>query len=60
MEWDLAPRTGGAPVHIHPHAAETYEVLEGELDVYVAGAERGRRAIQVFWKAGCIRRVRCH
>ena len=35
MEWELAPRTGGTPVHIHPSAAETYEVLEGDLDVYV-------------------------
>ncbi|CAN5675033.1 hypothetical protein BH23GEM7_BH23GEM7_19350 [soil metagenome] len=40
MEWELAPRTGGTPVHIHPHAAETYEVLAGEFDVYVAGAWR--------------------
>jgi mannose-6-phosphate isomerase-like protein (cupin superfamily) len=38
MEWELAPRTGGTPVHIHPHAAETYEVLDGEFDVYVDGA----------------------
>ena len=37
MEWELAPRTGGTPVHIHPLATETYEVLEGELDVYVKG-----------------------
>lgn len=37
MEWELAPNTGGTPVHIHPHAKETYEVLEGELDVYVKG-----------------------
>lgn len=40
MEWDLAPRTGGTPVHVHPSAAETYEVLEGEFDVYVDGAWR--------------------
>lgn len=37
MEWELAPRTGGTPVHIHPHATESYEVLEGELDLYVDG-----------------------
>lgn len=37
MEWELAPRTGGTPVHIHPYAAETYEVIEGKLDVYVDG-----------------------
>jgi len=37
MEWELAPRTGGTPVHIHPYAAETYEVIEGQLDVFVEG-----------------------
>jgi mannose-6-phosphate isomerase-like protein (cupin superfamily) len=37
MEWELAPGTGGTPVHIHPQAAETYEVLEGALDVFVDG-----------------------
>ena len=37
MEWDLAPRTGGTPIHIHPQARESYEVLQGELDVYVGG-----------------------
>lgn len=40
MEWDLGPNTGGTPVHIHPSAVETYEVLEGELDVYVDGVWR--------------------
>lgn len=40
MEWELAPHTGGTPVHVHPHAAESYEVLEGELDLYVDGAWR--------------------
>ncbi len=40
MEWELAPRTGGTPVHIHPHATESYEVLEGEFDVYVDGGWR--------------------
>ena len=35
MEWELGPKTGGTPVHIHPHAAESYEVIEGRLDVYV-------------------------
>lgn len=40
MEWELAPHTGGTPIHIHPHATESYEVLEGELDVYVAGTWR--------------------
>lgn len=40
MEWELAPRTGGTPIHTHPHATESYEVLEGELDVYVDGTWR--------------------
>ena len=40
MEWELAPNTGGTPVHIHPHATETYEVLEGKLDLYVDGTWR--------------------
>lgn len=35
MEWELGPKTGGTPVHIHPHATESYEVLEGSLDVFV-------------------------
>jgi mannose-6-phosphate isomerase-like protein (cupin superfamily) len=40
MEWELAPETGGTPVHVHPHASESYEVLEGELDVCVDGTWR--------------------
>lgn len=40
MEWELAPRTGGTPIHVHPRATESYEVLEGEFDVYVDGAWR--------------------
>lgn len=40
MEWELAPRTGGTPVHAHPHATESYEVLAGQLDVYLDGAWR--------------------
>lgn len=38
MEWELGPQTGGTPIHIHPDAVETYEVLEGELDVYLDGS----------------------
>ena len=34
MEWMLSPRSGGTPVHVHPHAIETYEILSGELEVY--------------------------
>lgn len=37
MEWELDPHTGGTPIHIHPHAIETYEVLDGKFDVYVNG-----------------------
>ena len=40
MEWELFPNTGGTPVHIHPHATESYEVLAGELDLYVDGSWR--------------------
>jgi quercetin dioxygenase-like cupin family protein len=40
MEWELGPQTGGTPIHVHPHAVETYEVLEGKLDVYVDGRWR--------------------
>lgn len=40
MEWTLDPETGGTPVHVHPHATETYEVLEGELDLLVDGTWR--------------------
>lgn len=35
MEWELGPKTGGTPVHVHPHASESYDVIEGRLDVYV-------------------------
>lgn len=40
MEWELFPNTGGTPVHIHPHATESYRVLAGELDIFVDGAWR--------------------
>lgn len=40
MEWELAPHTGGTPVHMHPRATESYEVLEGKLDLYVDGTWR--------------------
>ena len=40
MEWELAPQTGGTPIHIHPHAAESYEVIAGTLDLYVDGTWR--------------------
>lgn len=37
-EWEMGPKTGGTPVHTHPNAKETFEVLEGELDIFVDGA----------------------
>ncbi|HEX2532621.1 MAG TPA: cupin domain-containing protein [Chitinophagaceae bacterium] len=40
MEWTLQPRTGGAPVHLHPGASEAWLVLEGRLDVQVNGRWR--------------------
>lgn len=32
--------TGGPPVHLHPQAEESYEVLEGRMDVFVHGEWR--------------------
>jgi hypothetical protein len=46
MEWELGPQTGGTPVHIHPQAVETYEVLQGELDVYIDGTWKTLRAVR--------------
>ena len=40
MVWELAPRSGGTPVHVHPRAKETYEVLDGSLDLFVDGQWR--------------------
>jgi mannose-6-phosphate isomerase-like protein (cupin superfamily) len=38
MEWELAPSAGlGRIIHIHPHAIETYELLQGKFDVYING-----------------------
>lgn len=34
MEWTLSPNSSGTPVHIHPSAIETYEILSGELEVF--------------------------
>ena len=34
MEWVLSPRAEGTPVHIHPEAIETYQILMGELEVF--------------------------
>jgi quercetin dioxygenase-like cupin family protein len=38
MEWLLAPRSSGTPIHVHPSATESYEVMEGELELYVDGS----------------------
>jgi mannose-6-phosphate isomerase-like protein (cupin superfamily) len=37
MEWELGPQTGGPPIHVHPRATESYEVLQGQFDVWVNG-----------------------
>ncbi len=34
MEWELAPYSGKPPLHTHPNAIETYEILEGEMEVF--------------------------
>jgi len=36
----VAPGFAGPPLHIHPHAEESYHVLEGTLDVCVGGEWR--------------------
>ena len=46
MEWRLAPRSSGTPVHIHPTATESYDVLEGALDVQINGKWKTLRAGQ--------------
>jgi mannose-6-phosphate isomerase-like protein (cupin superfamily) len=40
MEWELATMAAGTPVHIHPTATESYQVLEGSLDVEIDGEWR--------------------
>jgi quercetin dioxygenase-like cupin family protein len=40
----VGPEMGGPPLHVHPSAAESYEVLEGTLDVCVDGEWRTLRA----------------
>jgi mannose-6-phosphate isomerase-like protein (cupin superfamily) len=49
MEWDL-PAHGWAPgTHVHPGLTEEYEVLDGSLDVQIAGVwktlQRGESAL---------------
>ena len=40
MEWVLAPHASGTPVHVHPSATESYDVIEGQLDVMIDGVWR--------------------
>ena len=40
----LDPKMAGPPVHVHPTAEESYEVIEGALDVFVDGTWRTLRA----------------
>jgi mannose-6-phosphate isomerase-like protein (cupin superfamily) len=35
--WWLGPHTGGPPIHMHPTAEESYEVLEGTQEVFING-----------------------
>lgn len=37
MELELDPHRDAGLIHIHPHAIESYEVLEGKFDVYING-----------------------
>ena len=36
----LGPKMGGPPVHVHPTAEESYQVIEGALDICVDGQWR--------------------
>lgn len=37
MAMEVAPHTGGTPLHIHPQAEEVYEVQHGKFDVNIDG-----------------------
>ena len=37
LELLLAPKGGATPIHVHPAATETCEVLSGTIDVYMDG-----------------------
>jgi len=37
MDMELVPQTDAGIIHIHPHAIESYEVLQGKFDVYING-----------------------
>lgn len=38
FDMELAPHTGGTPLHVHPRATEIYEVLDGTLELNVGGS----------------------
>jgi len=44
MEFTLPPGSIPPPAHVHPGPVEEYEVIEGELDVMVAGQWRTLKA----------------
>jgi mannose-6-phosphate isomerase-like protein (cupin superfamily) len=35
MEWKVLPHSSGTPTHVHKHAKEIYEVINGELEILV-------------------------
>ena len=37
MKWEVFSGPGSPPIHIHPYAIETYEILEGEMELYING-----------------------
>jgi mannose-6-phosphate isomerase-like protein (cupin superfamily) len=37
MELELNPHRDAGLIHIHPHAVESYKVLQGKFDVYING-----------------------
>jgi mannose-6-phosphate isomerase-like protein (cupin superfamily) len=37
MDMELDPQRDAGIIHIHPHAIESYEVLQGKFDVYING-----------------------
>jgi len=45
MEWELMPNSGGTPLHIHPHAEESYKVLEGQLEPCRRKLQGARRTV---------------
>ena len=37
MKWEVFSGPESPPVHIHPHAVETYEILDGEMEFFIKG-----------------------